>query len=323
MPALLNARRGRRTALVLAAALALALVGRAWLRHTVDGHLQQAVRLLPGAQTLVYRKLQVRPWPPYVQAEEAEVIFAPGVDPIRVQRIQVVRFAPGRPLPGRIAAVLAGVKLPADHPLLAAAGSWLTELGYRELAGNIDLDAERTEAATGGWRLQLALRVQALGVLRAALSVRGLDAGGVAAAWRDPVVWLRVLPPVAIETAALEFEDQGWGERFVRWRGRQSGEDPETARHHIETQLRHQAATTAPGALQALIAQAARFIAAPGRIGIYTANPQPVTLGRLALAPDLAQRMRLLQSASYFGAPPRPMPWQSGSRPTSGSPPPS
>jgi len=323
MSARFNARRGLKTALVLTAALAVAILGRAWLRHTVDGHLQQTVRLLPGAQGLHYRKLQVRPWPPYVQAEAAEVIFAPGVDPITVQRIQVIRFAPGHPLPRSIAAVLAGVHLPAAHPLLGAAGPWLTELGYRQLEGDIELDAVRTDEGNGTWRLQLALRAQAVGTLQAALAVKALDANGLVAAWNDPVVWLRVLPPVAIVTAALEFEDQGWGERFVKRRGRQTGEDPEAARQNVAMQLRRQAATLAPGALQDLIVQAARFIAAPGRIGLYTANPQPVTLGRLALAHGLAERLRLLQSASYLGAPPRPMPWQSGARPTSGSRPPS
>lgn len=318
-----RARSWAIAALALAALLGAGLLIRAWLHHTVDGQLQQFVRLLPGGRAVHYQSLQVRPWPLRVRVKEARVLFDPGAAAIAVQRVQLNRFEPGRHLPRRVEASLEGIEIPCDHPLLTAAAPWLRELGYAALGGDIDLRAVQTEGSNDRWRLALALRARAAGTLRADLALRGVDAEGVARAWNDPVVWLRVLPPVGIESAAVEFEDGGWGERFVMWHARQAGEDLETARRRIEVNLTRQAASAPPGALRTLMGQMAQFVAAPGRIGLYTANTQPVTLGRLALARSLADRMALLQSASYVGAAPHRMPWESAAPPTSGAPPPS
>ncbi len=312
----------RRALPYLAAAIILGVVVyaglRAFLRHQVNAHLSSAASASPALEAIDYTRFDIQLAPLGLALREVTLKPSGTGAPITVARATLSDYRPGRPLPHRFALALENVLVAATHPAAAPLQTALGDLGFTRLELDLDLRMEKRPARANAWQGHLELRVGGAGILRLMLAVDNLNIEGVVQALENPLLWWAVLPPVGIEALAAEFEDRGLVERIVAMQARPGGDAPDAARQRLRAAI--EAAARREG-LAPLALPLAEFIAAPVRIGFYSANPEPVHLGHLLWSRQLSKWCHALQIAGYRPTAPRKTPWVASTGSIPGKPP--
>lgn len=282
--------------LIIVGALGLLIgLSRLVLHQYVAGQLQDWARSIPGCTGMRYAKLSMPFFALQGHLQEATLLFEDG-GPITAQSIHVRRFRPGDPLPRVLEADVAGVRIGADHPLVAPLAQDLRELGYAILNGDIQIQWWRRGEQQEAWTVDLMLRMADAGELGLSARLDRVNAEGVLLALENPLNWLLVLPAVELVALRCDYRDQGLFERALAVAARAHGQPPEIMRGAWQRQLQAQSLAEEDPRVQAFWRSLAAYCRHPGRIIILAGLPHPVPVGQLwwlRRPRDIIQRLAL------------------------------
>jgi hypothetical protein len=247
-----------------------------------------------------YQSLDVGLFSKTIQVSQVSIQIKDVNSPVAVDRLILHSFDINNEIPSFLHVEIQGIHISQDNSLMKEISPVLTQLGYADIAANVEYAYSYEPFKKDLEIQQLRISISDMGKVEVSARINNLDLAALKAVPDNPLSLIALVPAVAISGIMLDYQDNSFVPRLLEFGARQSGQRSEQFISAITEQVNSEIQRQNEPAVRDILLAFQKFLVNPGHIKVVASPTRPVSLLTLLMEKDPNERIRVLNvSVNY------------------------